>query len=238
MGYKLEICVNSMESALAAQRGGADRIELCDNMAEGGTTPSIGMAKVCKKVLQIPVFPIIRPRGGDFNYSAEEFEIMKEDILAFKELGCEGVVFGILRPDRTIDIERCAILVALARPMQVTFHRAFDCCNDLKKGLNDIIALGCDRLLTSGGSEYAFDAISVLKQLIRQAQGSIIVVPGSGIREDNISYISNGTGASEYHSTAKSLQISDENQDSIMKCSLFQTDEGKVRAMREVLNLI
>lgn len=203
MDFELEICANSIRSALAAQQGGATRIELCDNMAEGGTTPSAGMVSLCKKLLNIPVFPIIRPRGGDFLYTDEEFEVMKADILACKNLGCEGVVIGILKTDGSIDTEGCAELVALARPMQVTFHRAFDRCNNLKKGLEDIISLGCERVLTSGGEISAADAIPILTKLVKQAAGRINIMIGSGVNEENISALAKQTGAKQFHSTAK-----------------------------------
>lgn len=203
MSFVLEICAGSIESALAAQRGGADRIELCDNMSVGGTSPSFGMISVCKKLIHIPVFPIIRPRGGNFVYSDEEYEAMKEDILCCKRLGCEGVVLGILNLDGSIDIERCAELVSIARPMQVSFHRAFDCSNNLQKGLEDIIGLGCERLLTSGGGLRAIDAVQQIKSLVLQSANRISIMPGSGITDDNILEILHETGAKEFHSTAK-----------------------------------
>jgi len=199
----LEICAGSIKSALAAQAGGADRIELCDNMLVGGTTPSYGMISICKKLIHIPVFPIIRPRGGDFVYSDEEFEAMKEDIICCKNLGCEGVVFGILNPDASIDIERCAELISLARPMQVSFHRAFDRCNNLQKSLEDIISLGYERLLTSGAELQAIDAVQKIRSLVIQSADRISIMPGSGITEKNIVQILNETGAKEFHSTAK-----------------------------------
>ena len=204
MDFDLEICVNSIESAMAAQAGGASRIELCDNMAEGGTTPSAGLISRSKKKLNIPVFPIIRPRGGDFLYSDEEFEVMKQDIKYCKEQGCEGVVIGILKADGSIDTERCRDLILQARPMQVTFHRAFDRCNDLQKGLEDIISLGCERVLTSGGEITATNAIFTLSRLVNQARGRIIIMAGSGINENNIIDLALKTGIKEFHSSAKS----------------------------------
>ena len=208
MDFELEICVNSIRSALAAELGGADRIELCDNMAEGGTTPSPGMILQCKKLLSIPVFPIIRPRGGDFLYSDEEFEVMKRDIEFCKEVGCEGVVIGMLNADGSIDTARCKELVELAAPMEVTFHRAFDRCNDLGRGLEDIIALGCRRILTSGGKASAADATDILKTLVDLADNRIAIMAGSGITEDNIARIAELTGAPQFHSTAKATVLS------------------------------
>ena len=242
MDFELEICVNSIQSALAAQQGGANRIELCDNMAEGGTTPSAGMISLCKKMLDIPVFPIIRPRGGDFLYSDEEYEVMKQDILFCRQSGCEGVVIGILKPDGDIDTERCAELIALARPMQVTFHRAFDRCNDLDKGLEDIISLGCERLLTSGGEITAFEAADQLAFLVSQASGRISIMPGSGVNEDNISLIATKTGAVQFHSTAKEtvnsgMQFKGSGRlaDQDGNFPIMQTSANKVRMMKEAL---
>jgi copper homeostasis protein len=138
----LEVCANSFTSALAAEKGGANRVELCENMAEGGTTPSYGQIKLCKERLKLEVWPTIRPRGGDFLYSDDEFEIMKEDIRCCKKLGVAGVVTGILLPNGEIDQERCKILIELAHPMPVAMHRAFDACKDLEKALEIIIRIG------------------------------------------------------------------------------------------------
>lgn len=204
MAFQLEICANSIRSAIAAQKGGAHRIELCDNMAEGGTTPSYGLISLCKNLLSIPVFPIIRPRGGDFLYSNDEFEVMKADVINCREMGCEGVALGILNADGSVDINRCAELIALAKPMEVTFHRAFDRCNDLEKCLEDIIALGCQRILTSGGEVNAYDGISLLKKLVCQSGNRIAIMAGSGINATNIREIAMATGIQQFHSTAKS----------------------------------
>lgn len=234
MSPVLEICAGSMQSALAALAGGANRIELCDNMAEGGTTPSYGMISTCKKLLNIPVFPIIRPRGGDFVYSVEEFEVMKRDVINCSELGCEGVVFGILRKDGSIDMERCSELIALAKTMQVTFHRAFDQCNDLEKGLEDLITIGCDRVLTSGGKMYAAEGIMILKDLVEQAENRLIIMPGSGITHKNISKLIRGTGAFEFHSTAKKLiNVSSHTAD--LPTYLYETDTAEVAKMKQII---
>ncbi|HYK75575.1 MAG TPA: copper homeostasis protein CutC [Daejeonella sp.] len=242
MDFQLEICANSIQSALAAQAGGATRIELCDNMTEGGTTPSYGMISLCKKLLQIPVFPIIRPRGGDFLYTDEEFEVMKQDVIACRNLGCDGVVLGILNADGSIDTERCAQLIALARPMQVTFHRAFDRCNDLEKGLEVIIALGCERVLTSGGKRYAVDAILILKQLVQQATGRIHILIGSGVNTENIALLAKETGATEFHSTAKISWASkmiyrpdNELGQADLNTAIQESSEELVRKMRQEL---
>lgn len=235
---RLEICVGSLKSALAAQSGGADRIELCDNLAEGGTTPSYGMLVQCKKLLQIPFFPIIRPRGGDFIFSKDEFEIMKEDVTCCRDMRCEGIVIGVLRKDGSIDTERCAELIALAGNMQITFHRAFDRCNDLKKGLEDIIQLGCHRVLTSGGKEYAFEGIDILKSLVSQAGTRIIIMPGSGINELNLHTIAKETSATEFHTTAKKLIEYDIDLINGEPYRGLETSEETVIKLMEVLSLV
>lgn len=243
MEFELEICANSIRSALAAGQGGATRIELCDNMAEGGTTPSAGMIRECNRLLTIPVFPIIRPRGGDFLYSDEEFSVMKQDILFCKEAGSEGVVIGILKADGSIDTARCRELIALARPMQVTFHRAFDRCKHLSAGLEDIISLGCERVLTSGGNLVAENSIEILKELIVQSDGRISIMPGSGITETNIEFIAKSTGAYEFHSTAKAPTVSlmknivsSELADQDAQCSTWETDLEHVKRLKLLLS--
>lgn len=203
MDMGLEICANSFASALAAEEGGAIRVELCENMAEGGTTPSYATIKMAKKHLKIEVWPIIRPRGGDFLYSDDEFELMKEDIKACKSLNCDGVVTGILLSNGEIDKKRCAELIEVAKPMPVSFHRAFDMSNDLDKALEDLIELGFIRVLTSGGAENAFMGIETLSKLVEQANGRIQIMPGAGINPTNIQEIATKTGAKNLHSSAR-----------------------------------
>lgn len=202
--FKLEICANSAESAIMAQTGGAHRVELCDNILEGGTTPSIGSIKLARKYLSIDLNVIIRPRGGDFLYSDLEFEMMCTDIEIAKDLGVDGVVFGILLTDGSIDIERTKQLVAIARPMSITFHRAFDVCNDPFKALEDIIHCGCNRILTSGHQNKAMMGLPLIKNLIEKANNRIIIMPGSGIDETNIVEIFRYTGANEFHASLRS----------------------------------
>ncbi|WP_448698795.1 copper homeostasis protein CutC [Mucilaginibacter sp. AW1-3] len=201
----IEVCANSVTSAIAAQNGGAIRIELCDNLQEGGTTPSHGQFALTKKSLSIPVYPLIRPRSGDFCYSDAEFEVIKADIAHFITNGCDGIVIGILKKDGTVDKERCADLVNMAKTagISVTFHRAFDMCRDHFAALEDIIAIGCDRILTSGGKSSAMEGASVISHLITVAQNRINIMPGSGINEHNIADLIHFTGATEFHSTAK-----------------------------------
>jgi copper homeostasis protein len=200
----LEIAVFNIESALAATTAGADRLELCENPLEGGTTPSYGMLKKVRTSVSIPVFPIIRPRGGDFLYSDAEFEVMQHDVKLCRELGFEGVVIGLLLPDGNIDTARTKQLVDIAYPMDVTFHRAFDRCADPIKGLEDIISSGCTRILTSGQVPNAMDGKELIKTLVEKAGDRIIILPGSGVRSSNAAALVAYTGAKELHSSARS----------------------------------
>lgn len=202
--FQIEICANSVESCLAAQAGGADRVELCAGIPEGGTTPSYGEIKMARKLLSSTrLHVIIRPRGGDFLYTPLELERMEEDICVCKELGVDGVVFGCLTAEGEIDMEACQRLMDGAAGMSATFHRAFDRAANPLKALKDIISLGCDRLLTSGQQPKAIDGINLLKQLQQEAQGSIRLLAGSGVCEDNIRQIYEATGIREYHFSAR-----------------------------------
>jgi copper homeostasis protein len=199
----LEVAVFSIEAALSAINAGADRIEFCENPSEGGTTPSYGSLKTLIKLTDKPIFPIIRPRGGDFLYTQTEYEVIKTDLLMVKELGYPGAVIGLLNEDGSIDVKRTTELVQLAAPMEITFHRAFDRCNDPIKGLADIIITGCKRILTSGQVPNVGDALPLLKQLVEKAAGRIIILPGSGVRANNCKNIIDTTGAVEIHSSAR-----------------------------------
>ena len=205
---KLEIAVFSVEAALAAIKAGADRIEFCENPLEGGTTPSFGSLATLISLISKPVFPIIRPRGGDFFYTKNEFNAMRSDVLMARKLDYPGIVIGLLNQDGSIDVERTKRLVDLASPMEVTFHRAFDRCKDPFKSLEDIIATGCKRILTSGQFPNAADAQPLLKKLVEQAGDRIIIMPGSGVRSNNIKEIIQATGAKEIHSSARKMQAS------------------------------
>lgn len=202
--FKFEVCANSVESCLAAQDGGADRVELCAGIPEGGTTPSYGEIKVARRLLSSTLLHvIIRPRGGDFLYSALEMERMKEDILMCKELGVDGVVFGCLTAEGNIDMEKNAMLIECAKGMSVTFHRAFDRTKAPLAAMEDIISLGCNRILTSGQQSKAIDGTPLLAQLQKQAEDRIIILAGSGVTEDNIAQIYKETGINEYHFSAR-----------------------------------
>jgi copper homeostasis protein len=203
---KLEIISFNIESCIAAQQAGANRIELCDNFSEGGTTPSYAFIKATREKLSIELYVMIRPRGGDFLYTDDEFGIMKQDIEVCKKSGCDGVVLGLLTQDGNIDKERCKKLVGYAYPLGVTFHRAFDRTKDPFQSMEDIIEIGCERILTSGQRAKAIDGIEIIKQLILQADDRIIVMPGSGVNAKNIIQIAENTGAVEFHSSA-SMQV-------------------------------
>jgi copper homeostasis protein len=204
MNYLLEVCAGSLSSALAARAGGAHRIELCTSLSEGGTTPSAGIIKKAIMLLDIPVFVLIRPRAGDFLYSDAEFDAMKEDILFCKERRAKGIVTGLLKTDGTIDIDRTAELVRLARPMQVTFHRAFDMTRDPLQTMEHIISLGIDRILTSGQANTVLDGADLIAAFISRAAGRIIIMPGGGINEDNVANLIQSTGATEIHASLRS----------------------------------
>jgi copper homeostasis protein len=176
-----EICVQGVESALAAWRGGADRIELCEDLKVGGVTPSLGAITLACSRLTIPVHVLVRPRGGDFRYTDAEFDVMRMDVDALKTLGASGVVLGLLNADGTLDRERIARLVDCARPMAVTFHKAFDDCRDPEEALEQLIDLGIERVLTSGKSQSAIDGLPLLTRLVQHASGRITILAGGGI---------------------------------------------------------
>lgn len=202
--YKFEVCANSVESALAAQEGGATRVELCAGIPEGGTTPPWGDIVTARKYLtKTKLHVIIRPRGGDFLYNSLEKEIMLEDVRNAKKLGADGVVFGCLTAEGNMDMPFMQQLMEASKGMSVTFHRAFDVCSNPKEALEQIIALGCDRILTSGQCETAEIGIPLLKELQAQAAGRIILLAGCGVKEHNIAKIAAETGIKEFHFSAR-----------------------------------
>lgn len=205
----VEVCANGVESCLAAQQGGADRVELCAGIPEGGTTPSYGEIKVARRVLNTTrLHVIIRPRGGDFLYSDLEVERMAADIAVCRELGVDGVVFGCLRADGTIDVEKNRYLMDCSRGMSVTCHRAFDRAANPEQALEDIIDLGFDRILTSGQQPKAIQGAELLAKLNRQAAGRIILMAGSGVTEQNVRELHEVTGLHEFHFSAREPQPS------------------------------
>lgn len=198
----LEIACFNPQSALIAQAAGADRIEFCDNDAEGGTTPSKGLLRQIRSAISIPLNVMVCPRGGGYVYSDLEFESMKEDILFCKEIGVDGIVIGILLPDYAVDAQRCRELLKLAYPMNATFHRAFDLTPDPFVALKTITDLGFDRLLTSGQKNNALEGAELIKALIAAANQDIILIPGGGVRPNNLKALAELTGAMEFHSAA------------------------------------
>lgn len=209
MNYIIEIATTDFTTTKNAVDGGADRIELCAALSDGGTTPSYGTIKKCREAFSVPLFPIIRSRSGDFFYTSEEFNLMLEEIKLCKSLGCEGIVIGFLNTDGTVDRERTGIAIELAYPMEVTFHRAFDRCKDPFGALDELIELGCQRILTSGQKRTAAEGTDLIAALVQQAAGRIVIMPGSGVRPDNIKSIADKTGAVEFHSSLRSTRDSD-----------------------------
>jgi copper homeostasis protein len=243
----LEVCANSVESALAAQQGGAARVELCENLYEGGTTPSHGDILLARKLLHIKLYVLIRPRGGDFLYTDVEYEVITADVKHCIEAGCDGIVLGMLNADGTVDKERCAKLVQMAKRMGVgvTFHRAFDMCADLDQALEDIISLGCERVLTSGGKSTAIEGSRIISELVKKAAGRIAIMPGSGINENNVEDLVRFTGVREVHSSARSRKQSQmlyKNDHIIMgdnygdEYAFEQTNIDRVRAILKNAN--
>ncbi len=201
--YSLEIAAFTLEGAMTAQAAGADRIEFCENPSDGGTTPSYGNLKQARSRLKIPVFPIIRPRAGDFLYSEAEFDAMIQDLQLCKNLGFDGVVLGLLNADGSIDKRRTTQLVEMAYPMDVTFHRAFDRCKDPLQSLEDVIDCGCTRILTSGQFPAALDGAELISQLVNKADDRITILVGSGVNSSNIKSLAEKTGATEFHASAR-----------------------------------
>jgi copper homeostasis protein len=199
---KAEVVVYNIASALGADAGGADRIELCDNPGEGGTTPSAGVVEVVRQHVNLDVFAMLRPRGGDFCYTTYEFHAMKRDLSQFQKLSVDGVVFGMLLPDGTIDKKRCAELIQKAKPLKVTCHRAFDMTRDPFQALEDCIEVGFDRILTSGQQPQAIHGVDLIRELIIRANGRIAIMPGSGVNENTVAEIVARSGAQEVHFSA------------------------------------
>lgn len=210
MSFIIEIATTDYTTTKSAVDGGADRIELCAALSEGGTTPSFATIKKCKEDFDIPVFPIVRPRGGDFYYSDEEVEIILNEILIIKQLGCEGIVVGLLNRNGDIPIKKMQKIIDAAYPLEVTFHRAFDRCADPFKALYELEEIGCQRILTSGQKPTAIEGLPLIKQLVAEAK-DIIIMPGSGVRKENIMQLATESGANEFHSSLKTMRNSEMN---------------------------
>ena len=233
MTLTLEICAASLPSALAAQTGGAHRIELCQNLEQGGITPSYGLIRQVLAQLSIPVFVLIRPRPGGFVYSPDELAIMRADIDICRELGCAGVVLGALDERGRVALAACRELMAGAGAMEVTFHRAFDSCPNQPQALEDIIALGCQRVLTSGGQPTAARGQAQLATLVAQAAERIGIMPGAGVSAANIQELARQTGAREFHTSAK-RQWPANPADGLFQAERFETDATLVAQLVEV----
>jgi copper homeostasis protein len=199
---QIEICIDSIQSALAAEKGGAHRVELCQNLFEGGTTPSAGLILGVRRAVRLPVYVIIRPRGADFCYSEAEFEVMKEDVRLAREWGADGLVLGLLKRDGTVDIKRTQTLMRLAGPLPITFHRAFDVTPDPFKALEALIQLGVRRVLTSGQERTVLEGIDLIAELVRRAGQRIVIMPGGGISDRNFDKIRKLSKAREFHLSA------------------------------------
>jgi copper homeostasis protein len=239
---KIEVVVYNIESALRAQEGGADRIELCDNPGEGGTTPSYGTIEVVRANLGIDVYVMIRPRGGDFCYSSYEFHTMKRDIFQSQRLSVDGIVLGILTPEGRIDKKRCLELISKARPLKVTCHRAFDMARDPFEALEDCIEVGFDRILTAGQQAVASKGAELLTELIKKASGRISIMAGSGVNENTVEDIVAKSGATEIHFSAtafkdslmtfKNQQIAGMGSDEGSEFKLRTVDPQRIRNIR------
>jgi copper homeostasis protein len=240
----LEIVVYNIESALKAQEGRADRIELCDNPGEGGTTPSYGTIENVRQNVNLDVFVMIRPRGGDFHYSNYEFHSMRRDIDQCQKLSADGVVFGILNEDGTIDKKRCTELIKRARPLKVTCHRAFDMTRDPFEALEDCIEVGFDRILTSGQQPHAIKGVDLIAELIKKANGRIAIMPGSGVNENTVAEIVSKTKAKEIHFSAtafrdsamvyKNQNIAGMGDEEGSEFKLRTVDPNRIKKMREL----
>ena len=239
-----EIVVYNIESALKAQEGGADRIELCDNPGEGGTTPSYGTIEAVRQNVNLDVYVMIRPRGGDFYYTNYEFHSMKRDISQCQKISVDGVVFGILNPDGTLDKKRCKELIDKARPLKVTCHRAFDMTRDPFEALEDCIEVGFDRILTSGQQAQALKGADLIGELIKRANGRIAIMPGSGVNENTVQEILRKSNATEIHFSATSSResgmiyrnpsIAGMGSDEGSEFKVRTVDPDRVRAMRKL----
>jgi copper homeostasis protein len=237
----LEICAFNLPAALAAQRAGADRIEFCAGPEEGGLMPSAGLIRTAREKLQIPVYPIIRPREGDFLYSEEEFSVMLRDVELCRGLGCDGVVIGMLLADGRVDEARCGRLVETAYPMGVTFHRAFDRAADPFVALETIIRIGCERILTSGQRPVAMEGAELLRELVREADERIVIMPGSGVRASNVAELAAKTGVVEFHTTARvRLASAMEFVNGAMQedLSMVMPSEEEIRRLKEIISAL
>jgi copper homeostasis protein len=232
----LEVCIDSVESAIAAQKGGAQRVELCADLAHGGTTPSAGMIRVVREGISIALHSMIRPRPGDFCYSAHEYDVMVRDVEIAKRMGADGVVIGILTSEGAVDSDRVGRLVELARPLSVTFHRAIDECRDLLKALNDLKKIGVNRILTSGGKANVADGVETLKMLVEDSGPSLRIIAGGGITMENVRGVVSQSGVKEVHAlSAVSSLIQEPGSPASQGSARHLVDPEKVRLLLHLL---
>lgn len=224
--------MESVDDAVAAERGGAQRIELCSDLSSGGITPSAGLMQTTRRHVRLPIHALIRPRPGDFCYSDRELETMRNDVCAAKQLGMDGVVLGILTESARIDIERTKTLVDLSRPLPATFHRAFDASKNLEASLEEVIQTGALRILTSGGQARAIDALPLLQRLVQAAEGRILLMPCGGIRSENVARIVRATRAQEFHSAVRASSGNSNENGSSLDAAAFE------RRVRELVSLL
>jgi len=242
--YILEIATSDFETTRSAVEGGADRIELCANLNEGGTTPSYGTIYQCRERIDVLLYPIIRPRGGDFLFTSDEYEVMLHDAKLCKQLGCDGIVIGLLNEDGTIDVKRTAAIIEIAYPMGVTFHRAFDRCRDAFEALEQLVQIGCERILTSGQQPTVNEGMDLITQLNKAADHRIAIMPGSGVRKENLKTLAEKTGCIEFHSSlrgkikSKMKFIHPSFEDSAESYTNNSIDPFEVRALKKILNEI
>jgi len=235
----LEVCIDSVESAIAAQNGGAQRVELCADLANGGTTPSAGMIQSVREAVSMTVHTMIRPRPGDFCYSDREFDVMMRDVETAKKLGSDGIVFGILTLNRSVDAGRSKQLLEAARPLRVTFHRAIDDCPDIEGAFDEIARLGIDRVLTSGGKPDVLLGADVLEALVKRSHGRLKVLAGGGVSFDNVIEVVKRTGVTEIHAlSALSSAFMAVSSSASAGCRRRVVDPAKVRQMADLLNQI
>jgi copper homeostasis protein len=235
---KLEICAFTFEGCSNANKGGADRVELSGSIADGGITPSYGLVKKVKESLDIPVYPLVRPRPGDFIYSDDEFELMLDDIELFKSLKCEGIAIGILKEDNKIDLERLKRLVDKAWPMGVTFIRAFDLVPNIFEAIDELIQCGCERVLTSGQAVLVTEALPLIEVMNRIAGQKIKIMPGSGIRPENVELIVKATNVREIHTSVRVLKINTIGSGFSNKFGFGNTLTNNLDQIREIRNII
>lgn len=229
----LEVCVDRFSSAVAAVRGGADRLEVCGALGSEGVTPSMGFVEKCQELSGVSRMLMVRPHEGGFCYDVDDIQTMIRDIGRFKSVEADGIVLGVLREDGSIDRENCRRLIDVARPLQVTFHRAFDVSSDPLRALDDLVALGCERLLTSGQATRAIDGAPLIRKLVERAGNELAIVAGTGVNADNVQQLVRSTGVNEIHCSGSVLELQTHRGEVSFGGTSRVTREDKVRAVRQ-----